>query len=88
MLNVSLQKQADPNIDTFGGKYNEVIIDSAEYRDQLPASIAAVFFTQVRIRVRVRVGVRVGVEVRARVKGQRWGWGSGPSGLGSGLGLE
>ena len=46
MLNVSVQKQADPNIDTFGGKYNEVIIDSAEYRDQLPASIAAVFFTQ------------------------------------------
>jgi len=46
MLNVSSQKQADPNIDTFGGKYNEVIIDSAEYRDQLPTSIAAVFFTQ------------------------------------------
>ena len=40
MLNVSSQKQADPNIDTFGGKYNEVIIDSAEYRDQLPTSIA------------------------------------------------
>ena len=28
------------------GKYNEVIIDSAEYRDQLPTAIAAVFFTQ------------------------------------------
>merc|ERR1719424_2391659 len=46
MLNVSSQKQADPNVDTFGGKYNEVIIDSAEYRDQLPTAIAAVFFTQ------------------------------------------
>ena len=45
MLNVSAELESRPNVNTFGGKYNEVIIASQDYRDQLPESVAAVFYT-------------------------------------------
>ena len=45
MLNVSLGLQGRPNVQQFGGKYNEVLISSQDYRDQLPEAVAAVFFT-------------------------------------------
>lgn len=45
MLNVSSGLQSKPNVQQFGGKYNEVLISSQDYRDQLPEAVAAVFFT-------------------------------------------
>jgi hypothetical protein len=45
MLNVSSGLQSRPNVQQFGGKYNEVLISSQDYREQLPEAVAAVFFT-------------------------------------------
>lgn len=45
MLNVSSGLQSKPDVQQFGGKYNEVLISSQDYRDQLPEAVAAVFFT-------------------------------------------